>query len=102
MGTFHKVAKTTDVEDGEGLAVEVEGETLALFKVGEAFYCLEDTCSHQGGPLSEGFVEDGEVECPWHAATFDLKSGEATCPPAPEGVKAYNVRVQGDDVEIEL
>ena len=55
----------------------VEGQKIALFRVGEAFHALSDTCTHRGGPLSEGTVEGAEVTCPWHGARFDIKPAQA-------------------------
>ena len=54
--------------------------------------------AHAEGPLSEGDVEEGEVECLWHGSRFDLKTGEATSPPAGEAVTRYGVRIEGYDV----
>src|SRR2546426_254565 len=79
-----------------------EGQKLALFRVGEAFYALSNTCTHRGGPLSEGTVEGAEVTCPWHGARFDIKTGAVMGPPAGREVKSYPVRVAGADVEIEV
>lgn len=97
-----KVAKVSDLLEGEGKCVKVAGRRIALFKFQGKVYALDDTCPHEGGPLSEGVVENGEVECPWHSASFNLDTGELTCPPADEDVTAYHVRVDGDDVELEL
>jgi len=102
MGEFVKVCKTSEVDDQCGKCIEIQGRTLALFNLGGEFYAIDDLCSHEEGPLSEGFVEGEEVECPWHAARFNIKTGEATCPPAYEGVQSYKVRVSGDDVEVEV
>jgi 3-phenylpropionate/trans-cinnamate dioxygenase ferredoxin subunit len=102
MAKFVRVANKSEIADGTGTCVEVEGKRIALFNVAGSFYAIDDTCTHQGGPLSEGFVEGEEVTCPWHGARFNLKSGAALGPPAPEGVTKYNVRVTGDDVEVEV
>ena len=57
MPKFMKVATTDELEDEQAKLVEVEGQKIALFRVREAFYALSDTCTHRGGPLSEGTVE---------------------------------------------
>ena len=82
--------------------IEVEGEKVALFKSQDAFCALSDTCTHRGGPLSEGDVEGTEVTCPWHGAKFDLRTGAVLGPPARTGVKSYAVRVTGRDIEVEI
>ncbi|PYN41669.1 MAG: ferredoxin [Candidatus Rokuibacteriota bacterium] len=102
MPKFMKVATTDELEDEQAKLVEVEGQKIALFRVREAFYALSDTCTHRGGPLSEGTVEGAEVTCPWHGARFDIKSGAVLGPPAGREVKSYPVRVTGADLEIEV
>ena len=60
MGTFHKVAETKNLAPGQGMAIEVAGNKIALFNVDGTCYAIADTCTHVGGPLSEG--DDVEVE----------------------------------------
>ncbi len=102
MGTFHKVTETKNLAPGQSMAVEVAGNKLALFNVDGTFYAIGDTCTHRGGPLSEGSLEGSTVICPWHGASFDVCTGKNLTPPAPAEVTSYNVRVAGDDVEIEI
>ena len=103
MGKFVKVA-TTDViaAPGEGKLVGAAGKKIALFKVDGTFYAIDETCTHRGGPLSEGLLLGIEVTCPWHGAVFDVRTGNVLSPPAPQDVARYNVRVEGEDIEIEL
>jgi nitrite reductase/ring-hydroxylating ferredoxin subunit len=102
MAGFVKVAKTSEIAPGQGKQVEVNGKKIALFNVEGSFYVIDDTCTHRGGPLSEGALEGKKVTCPWHGATYDLTTGEVLSPPAPKGVARYNARVEGDDVEVEI
>ena len=102
MSKFVKVATTDEMADQPAKCIEVDGEKIALFKVEGGFYALSDTCTHRGGPLSEGEVEGAEVTCPWHAAKFDLRTGAVLGPPAQTEVKSYPVKVTGSDIEIEL
>ena len=62
MGTFHKVIETKNLAPGQGTAVEVVGNKIALFNVAGTFYAIADTCTHKGGPLSEGSLEGDDVE----------------------------------------
>ncbi|MBW8004696.1 MAG: non-heme iron oxygenase ferredoxin subunit [candidate division NC10 bacterium] len=101
MGEFVKVANAEDILAGRGILVELEGDPIALFNVEGTFYAIRDTCTHSGGPLSEGDVEGDVVTCPWHGAQFDVKTGEVTGPPAPEPVTSYRVKVEGSDILIE-
>ena len=102
MAGFLKVAKAGDVSPGKGIMVEVNGKKIALFNVAGSFYAIDDTCTHMGGPLSQGVLEEKQVRCPWHGALFDVTSGEVVGPPAPIGVNRYNVRVEGADIEVEV
>jgi nitrite reductase/ring-hydroxylating ferredoxin subunit len=82
--------------------IEVGGKKIALFNVEGSFYAIDDTCTHRGGPLSEGSLDGKEVTCPWHGAIYDVITGEVLSPPAPKGVARYNVRVEGTDIEVEV
>ena len=102
MGTFHKVTETKNLAPGQGMAIEVAGNKIALFNVDGTCYAIADTCTHRGGPLSEGSLEGSTVTCPWHGANFDVCTGKNLTPPARAEVTSYNVRVEGDDVEVEI
>ena len=102
MAEFVKVAKSEDVAAGRGKMVEVSGRKIAVFNVGGAYHAIDDTCTHRGGPLSEGEIEGTKVTCPWHGAVYDVTTGGVLGPPAPKGVSRYNVRVSGNDIEIEI
>ena len=102
MAQFIKVASTADLAPGEAKCVEVAGKKIALFNLEGTFYAIDDTCTHRGGPLSEGEVSGEEVTCPWHGAIYNIKTGAVLGPPAPRGVARYAVRVQGSDVEVEV
>lgn len=92
------VCGVDDVEDGSGLAISssVTGlsDTIAVFREGENFFALDDTCSHEEASLSEGWVEDGEVECPEHQSRFDLRTGKVSCLPATCPVRAHRVEIR--------
>src|SRR5437870_13917458 len=100
MAQFTKVASTTDLAPGEAKCVEVAGKKIALFNLDGSFYAIDDTCTHRGGPLSEGEASGEEVTCPRHGASYNSKTGAVLGPPAPRGVASYAVRAQGADGEI--
>jgi nitrite reductase (NADH) small subunit len=102
MAAFVKVAKTGDVAPGQGRMVEVSGKKIALFNVEGTYHAIDDTCTHRGGPLSEGELRGKEVTCPWHGAVYDVTTGAVLGPPAPKGVSRYNVRVSGENIEVEV
>ncbi|MBI3286636.1 MAG: non-heme iron oxygenase ferredoxin subunit, partial [Chloroflexi bacterium] len=93
-----KIASVSDPAPGRGKLVETEGKEIALFNVGGAFYAIGDTCTHAGGPLSEGSLQGYSVTCPWHGSLFDVRTGQNTGPPAASPVPSYKVVVQGTDV----
>lgn len=93
------VAAAQDV--GESLLrVEVAGEPVVLTRTGGLLRALAATCTHLGGPLDEGTVEDGCVVCPWHGSRFDLADGSVERGPASVPQPAYDVRESGDRVEV--
>src|SRR5882762_9826935 len=102
MAELVKVVEKKNVAPGSGTAVEVRGQKVAVFNVDGTFYAIGDTCTHRGGPLSEGDVQGTRVTCPWHGADFDLKNGAVLGPPAKKGVPSYKVVVEGDDIKVEV
>jgi nitrite reductase/ring-hydroxylating ferredoxin subunit len=80
----------------------VGGKHIALFNIEGTYYAIDDTCTHKGGPLSEGEVQGNKVTCPWHGAIFDVITGEVVRPPAAVCVSRYNVHIAGDDIGIEI
>ena len=99
MAKLLKIAKTKDVPPGQAAAFTIEGQKIALFNVEGTYYAIGDTCTHRGGPLSEGDVQGTRVTCPWHGADFDLQTGAVLGPPAQKGVPSYKVVVEGDDIK---
>ncbi|MGX4653729.1 bifunctional 3-phenylpropionate/cinnamic acid dioxygenase ferredoxin subunit [Micromonospora sp. SCSIO 07396] len=100
-----QVCAARDVPDG--FAVRVSRTTvgasddIAVFNDGGRFYALNDTCTHALASLAEGWVEDGEVECPLHGGRFELSTGTATALPATRDAVTHRVEV-GDDGMIVL
>ena len=84
------------------LAVLVGRTDVALVRSGERCYAIADECSHAAIPLSEGDVEDGEIECYLHGSRFDLSTGQPLGLPATEPVAVYRCEVVGDDVFVDL
>jgi len=102
MATLVKVADLKGCAPGTALKVEAAGQHVALFNVGGTFYAIGDTCTHRGGPLSEGTVSGTEVTCPWHGATYDLRTGNVTGRPAVRGVPSFKVVIEGDNIKVEV
>jgi 3-phenylpropionate/trans-cinnamate dioxygenase ferredoxin subunit len=102
MTEFVKVANAADIEDGQRVLVEVDDVIVAIFKVDGEFYCIEDVCTHDGGPVAEGALDGFEIECPRHGALFDIRDGRALTMPAVVPVPTYQVKVEGDEIFVEL
>ena len=102
MAKLIKIAETKDLVPGQAVAFTLGGQRIALFNVDGTYYAIGDTCTHRGGPLSEGNVQGAKVTCPWHGADFDLKTGAALGPPAQKGVPSYKVVVEGDEIKVEI
>ena len=102
MAEFIKALATTELPAGKAAAVEVNGKKVAVFNVDGTFYAMDDTCTHRGGPLSEGQVDGTVVTCPWHGAEFEITNGQVLGPPAPGGVTSFEVKVEGNDVMVKV
>ncbi len=102
MAELVTVAKTSELGPSQAKTIQVKGETIALFNIGGTYHAIEDTCTHSGGPLSEGEVEGTTVTCPWHGAKFDITSGKVLSAPAPAGVKSYKVHLQDNEIKLEI
>jgi 3-phenylpropionate/trans-cinnamate dioxygenase ferredoxin subunit len=97
---YFAVAEVHDLANGERMFIELGDEYLVIFNIGGDFYAIADLCSHDGGPLGDGEVDDHAVICPRHGARFDLHNGEALTFPAVEDIAAYPIRVQDDMIEV--
>ncbi len=86
------VCHLDDLPEGESVRLSTE-PPIAVFRTAGALYAIDDTCSHQDASLSEGWLEGCFVECPLHAALFDLRTGQPTCLPARRPVRTHRVSV---------
>lgn len=85
---------------GEVKEVEVQGVAVCLANDGGTLSALDNICPHRGGPLAEGWMEEGKIVCPWHAWGFDLKTG--VCAEEHSQVKVYPLRSEGADLLLDL
>jgi len=102
MSDFFKVARTSEIPQGGKKLVEVDFLPVAIFNIGGEYYAIEDVCTHDGGPLAEGELENEEIICPRHGARFNVKTGQALCMPAFESVECYEVKIENDDIYISV
>lgn len=98
------LCKPDEVEPGTAKRIDIDGLQIALVRIGDDFYAVGDTCSHEDYSLSEGEVweEEVEIECPRHGSTFDLRSGTPCSLPATQPVPVYQLEVTADEVAVLL
>lgn len=88
-----------EIPPGASFRVEPAGRApIAIFNVDGVFYATDDTCTHGNASLSFGYLEGAIIECPFHAATFDVRNGKALTYPATESLKTYEVVVEGEQI----
>ena len=102
---FVKAAALSELPDRGLLGVEIDGRKVVLVATGDGgYYALKDRCSHADYPLSDGeLLDDNQrVECQYHGAKFDVASGRAVALPAIRPVESYEVKVEDDEVLVDL
>ena len=99
---WQRVAATKDVEEDAALGVEAKGCALALFRIGDRCYATANICTHEFAVLSDGYVEGEYIECPLHQGRFHIPTGKAQGTPVEEDIKTYAVKIEGDDVLVDL
>lgn len=102
MNDFVPVAKVNELSDPGKMLVEVEDRLVVLYHVEGEFFATDDVCTHDGGPLSDGQLEDHTIACPRHGAKFDIRTGAALTMPATRPTTAHQVKVEGDTILIRL
>jgi 3-phenylpropionate/trans-cinnamate dioxygenase ferredoxin subunit len=86
---------------GESVRIDTT-PPIAVFNADGELYAIDDTCTHQDASLSEGWLEDCLVECPLHAASFDLRTGQPTCLPARRPVRTHRATVDDGTVHVHV
>lgn len=99
---WQAVGALEDFTEGEPVAMVAGEKPVAIFRLGDEVFALHDLCTHGHARLSDGFVEDGCVECPLHQGLFDIRSGAPRCAPVTEGVRSYPIRIVDGKVEIHV
>jgi len=96
-----KVADLAEIIDGGSKIVNVQGRSIALFRVKDQYFAIANNCLHRGGPLGEGEVRNFEVTCPWHGWKYSLVDGSFSLIPTLR-VRTFKVTVTGGGVFIDL
>ena len=99
---WRTVARADTIGDGDVVGIDVGGAPIALYRLANDIFATDGMCTHAVGLLADGWVEDGEIECPLHQARFDIRTGKALCAPATEDLRTYPVKVENGNVLIDL
>jgi len=99
---FARVCALSELDDGTPHRVEVGGVPVSVVRTEGEVFAINDTCSHANVSLSEGEVEDCQIECWLHGSTFDLRTGKPSGLPATRPVPVYPVKIVGDDVLVSV
>ena len=99
---FERACAVSELPDEGALGIQLGTVPVAVVRAEGEVYAINDVCSHEEVPLSEGEVYDHTVECWLHGSCFDVRTGKPTGPPATEPVATYPVRIDGDDVYVGL
>ena len=95
---FFRAAELSELDPSGRLCTEVEDRFIVIVKLGDDIFCLDDVCTHDGGPLGEGELDEGCLVCPRHGAKFDVRTGEAVTMPATEPTKVHEVKLEGETI----
>jgi apoptosis-inducing factor 3 len=97
-----RAASLADMVPGQPRLVVANDTRLVLVRIGEQVHALSDVCSHSGGPLSEGRLTGTRLACPYHGWMYDVRTGRCLLPARGAAVPTYPVRVDGDDIWVEV
>ena len=102
MADYQRACAAADVADGTAVRVVVDGIPVAIVRSSGEVYAIHDVCSHANVALSEGEIEDQTIECWLHGSRFDLVTGRPTGLPATQPVPVYPVKIDGDDILVDV
>ncbi|MEV6809046.1 non-heme iron oxygenase ferredoxin subunit [Streptomyces sp. NPDC017248] len=102
MTAYVRVCGLSELAEDTPKRVELDGTPVSVVKTGGEVFAIHDICSHANVSLSEGEVEDCQIECWLHGSAFDLRTGKPSGLPATRPVPVYPVKIEGDDVLVSL
>ncbi|VVE79663.1 non-heme iron oxygenase ferredoxin subunit [Pandoraea sputorum] len=95
-------ANLSDMIEDEPLPVTLGDEKIALYLLDGEVYATHNVCTHQYALLSDGYMEDGCVECPLHQGKFDIRTGAAMCSPVTQPIRVFTVQVDGNAILVDI
>lgn len=100
MNDWITIGTAEDIAPESFKLIELDDIEVMVFNLDGQFYAIEDQCTHDGGPLSDGDIEGCEIICPRHAARFDIRNGKVTAPPAYEDLHTFPLRIEQGMLQI--
>ena len=100
MSEWITVFNENALMNGENSVIDLDGTDVAIFKIDDEFYAIEDVCSHDGTEIASGELDGDEIICPRHGARFCIKTGAVKSAPAYEDIHSYPVRIVEGVVQI--
>jgi naphthalene 1,2-dioxygenase system ferredoxin subunit len=97
-----RVARRSELTRDEVLGVEVAGHSIALYDVDGSIFATDNICTHAYARLSDGWLDGELIECPLHAARFDVRTGKVLDPPATVDLRTYPVRVLDGEIQVKF
>ena len=96
------VGTADNIEVEDIIRFDHNDKTFCVYKLEDGFYATDGICTHEAVHLEDGLVMDNEIECPMHQGVFDIKTGEAISPPACDDLKTYPVKVENNNIYIQI
>lgn len=102
VSQWFDVGPVDELAEGQMMGVLVNGHNIAIYNIAGEYYATDDVCPHAQALLSEGFLDDGIVECPLHGGRFEVATGRALGPPVYSTIATYKVRVMGSQMQVRM
>ena len=99
---WQRVTSVAEVKPDAPVPVTIGDKQIAVYRLGDEFFCLDDICPHAYAMMSSGFVEGERIECPLHQAAFEIRTGKCVAPPAESDLATYKVKVEGNDIYVDI
>ena len=102
MAEWIDVCTETDFPEGGRKIIATDVVDIAVFRLGDAWYAIEDICTHDGGELASGELDGDQIICPRHGARFCIRNGKSLTPPAYEDIETFPVRVYEGVLQVDI
>lgn len=100
MSDWVNVVATKDIIENKPYSIEIDGAQIIVFKLKNEFYAIENICTHDGGELLGGCINENEIICPRHGARFSIKTGDALSAPAYEPIAIFPIRIENNMLQV--